>query len=397
MKARAIATLALGACVLAAAGALADTLRPGDRLAGETKPSAAVAFTTALPGPAGGLAVHADGRVAVLARQELVLLDAHGGTQVRRGLPGPARFVTFGAGESVVSELAGGSAVLRYRDLFARAWDLGLRTASSALVEPAALPFGGFVLARGTEIVFTDGEAHEQRRLHLPSDYEAQKVQVLDSADAPRGVYVQAAHGNDTALVYCAWGERALVRAVVHGKASDTHFTSAGLELALDDGSLAHVDPSSGAIHRLQLPDDAYAVTALRYGRSVAILRGQLVVFRRDAGRLRSGGAFGAPVNRTDAGMVVPRVIVAAANEREPLWILTNDGSLSRADDVEARTVYGARCGATPAEGSSTPAFLAATTGRVVIACQNRVVAILSQERPTAPASGGPADAGFRW
>jgi len=395
LKARAAgAALLLGASLLAAA-ALADTLRRGERIAATTAPittTASSAFTSTLPGVVGALAVHPDGRVAASARQELVLFAPSGATIVRRSLSGPASALAFGTGESVIAELATGSAVLRYRDLSPRAWSPA--EATRAPVEPAALPFGGFVLARGSELVLTDGEAHETRRLQLGPDYPIARIHVL----ANRGIFVLASHGEAaTALLHAAWGERVTLRAVVRGKLADSHLDARGLELSLEDGSLAHVDLGTGAIARLSMPDDAYAVTALRHDRSVGIVRGQLAVFRHEGGGLRAGAPFGPAVSRTDAGLVVPRVLVASAGADEPFWVLTSEGSVWRVDAAgTARFEHASGC------DSARPAFLAATPGRVVVACQNRVTAIVTAPSPASPPSKGPpstssSDAGFRW
>lgn len=353
-----------GASTLLAAAALADTLRPGDRIAGQAPSAPALAYSITLPGSVGALAVHTDGRVAAVARQELALLNVRGSVVIRRAMPEAAYGVAFGAGEAVAAELSHGGAVLRYHDLFLRSWP---STGSSATpIAPAALPFGGFVFARGAELVFTDGEAHELRRLALPEGYEAKQLWV----SAERGAFLVAVHGTQTALLHAGLGERMQLRAVLRGKTNDVELNARGLEIALEDGSLAHVALDTGAIQRRALPDDAYAVTAPRDGRAIVISKGQLAVLRLD-GTARLGGAFGPLISRTDAGMVVPRVWVTAAGGGDPLWILTHDGSVWRSDDVEPRMVHGSRCDA------SGTAFFAASPGRVVIACQNRIVALL--------------------
>ena len=385
-----LAWLVVLGSALAAAGALADTLRKGERLAGEHPPASGAlpGFTVTLPGPAGGLAAHVDGRIALLVRQELVLLDVDGKTRVRRALPGAARSLAFGAAESVAAELATGSSVLRYRDLFTRAWDAEGGHRNGPAVAPAPLPAGGFVFARGNDVVLTDGEAHEIRRLRVPDEYELTQLDVL----ADGGIYAFATHHEvDTALIHLGWGERATIRAIVHGKASDRHLSRAGAELAIEDGRLVHVS-LAGAITRTDPPDDGYAMTAFVNERAVGILHNQMVLFRREAGRIRAGAPFGAPIQRTDAGMIVPRVLAFSAGAHEPYWVLTADGTLWRSNDgeLDAHPMQGTRC------DSSSPAYLTATAGRVLVACQNQLIAIGG--KPEAPAAA--SDAGltpFPW
>lgn len=389
--------LLVAGSALAAAGAFADTLRKGERLAGE--PAAAgnlPGFTVTLPGAASALAASPDGRIATMIRQELVLLDANGAIRVRRPLPGPAKALTFGAAESVAAELAAGSSVLRYRDLFTRAWDPPEAERAGDAVAPAPLPTGGFVFARGHDVVVTDGEAHALRRLHLPDEYAITQLHVLAAAapgpaDPADGIYVFATHGNaqsrggeDTALMHLGWGEQVSLRAVVRGKSTDRRLGRAGAELAQESGGLVHVS-LAGAITRTDLPDDGYALTAFEHERCVAIAKAQLVVFRREAGRLSVSAPFGAPIARTDAGMVVPRVLVASAGAAEPLWILTADGTLFRSVAVGTRPMQNTRC------DSSAPAFLVASAGRALVACQNRLIAL----GEAVEVAG--ADAGFRW
>lgn len=360
-------------CALVAAVALADTVRRGERLPGATPtaPGSVPVFSITLPGTVSALAAHADGRAALVVRQELLLVDEAGKTRVRRPLPGAGKALAFGDGESVAVELATGSAVLRYRDLFTRSWD----RAESSAVAPLALPTGGFAFARGSEVVLTDGEAHELRRLHLPAEYQLLALHVL-----PDGLYAFASRKEvDTALVYLAWGERVTVRAVVRGKASDLRLAAGGAELAMEDGSLVHVGAQDGAIQRTTLPDDGYAVTAWLGDRSVAVVHGELVVIRRPG--LRASKPFGAPVARTDAGLIVPRILVAGG-AHEPFWILGPDGTLYRNDaDLDVNVAAATRC-----EGAAT--LLAAAAGRALVACQNRLIAT----------AGAPsADAGFSW
>lgn len=376
--------LVLGSA-LAAAAAFGDTLRTGERLPGEIAAAAALpAFSVTLPGTASALAASPDGRVAAVVRQELVLLGADGTIRLRRPLPGPAKAVVFGAAESAAAELVTGSAVLRYRDLFTRAWDASEGKRGSS-VAPAALPTGGFVFARGPEVVVTDGEAHEVRRLHLPDAYEVTQLQVL-----PEGIHALATSdgGASTALVHLGWGERVTIRAVVRGKAVDQRLGRSGVELALDGGGLVHVS-LAGTIARVDLPDDGYALTAFEQDRSVGIAKGQLVLFRREGGRIRTSTPFGAPVSRTDAGLLVPRVLVSCAGPTEPFWVLTADGTLWRnaATDLDVISMQNTRCDA------SAPAFLVTSPGRALVGCQNRLVA-LGGPAPVATVDAG---TGFRW
>jgi hypothetical protein len=267
--------------------------------------------------------------------------------------------------------------VLRYRDLFTRSWNVDGRYGP---VAPAALPAGGFAFARGPEVVLTDGEAHETRRMRLPDEYAVTQLHVLPGS----GLYAFATRSEvDTALVYLAWGERATIRAVVRGKAADRRLTPAGADLAMEDGSLAHVS-LAGAITRTDLPDDGYAMTAFEGGRAVGIVHGQMVLLRREGGTIRASAAFGTPITRTDAGMVVPRVIIANAGVSEPFWVLTADGTLWRslATETNASAMQTTRC------DSSAPAFVVTTPGRALVACQNRLIAIGSKPD---------GDAGFAW
>ncbi len=387
-----LAWLVVLGSALAAAGALADTLRKGERLAGEpaaVSPATLPGFVVSLPGSVNGLAGHVDGRIALLVRQELVLLDVDGAIRVRRALPGAARGLAFGAAESVATELATGSSVLRYGDLYTRVWETEANSRPAAMVSPVAMPAGGFVFARGNLVAFSDGEARETRRLRVAEDYEITHLAVVGND----GVYAFAKRRDlDTALVHLGWGERVTVRAVVHGKAADLKLGPAGAELALDDGSLAHIT-LAGSITRTTLPGDGYAITAFTDNRAIGIVGGQMVALRREGTQVRSSTPFGAPIARTDAGMIVPRVLTFSAAPREPFWVLTADGILWRSDarELELNRVQKTRCDA------SAPAFLTALPGRVLIACHNQLVALGGKPGASAAQDADAGASTFAW